>query len=60
MQEEIISSPAKFVHNPVPTTKDARQEMAPMGNGAAAASGKYSVTIASLWLVKGRQRQLSL
>ena len=39
--EEITSSPAKFVHNPVPTTKDTRLEMAPMGNGAAAAGGKY-------------------
>ena len=37
------SSPAKFVNNPTPTTKDAmaRQEMVAMGNGAAAASGKY-------------------
>jgi hypothetical protein len=41
--EESTSSPAKFVNNPTPTTKDAmvRQEMVPMGNGAAAASGKY-------------------
>ena len=37
------SSPAKFVNNPTPTIKDAmaRQEMVAMGNGAAAASGKY-------------------
>ena len=37
------SSSAKFMNNPTPTTKDAmsRQEMVAMGNGAAAASGKY-------------------
>ena len=40
-QEKITSSSAKFVHNSVPTAKDTRQEMALMGNGAAAASGKY-------------------
>lgn len=41
-QEENTSSPAKFVLNPVPTTKGTRQEMAAMGNGAAASGGKYA------------------
>ena len=57
MQEDITSSPAKFVHNPVPTTKDARQEMAPQWAMEQQLLVGNTVTIASGWLVKGHQRQ---